>query len=154
MLVKYYIYLSRRLVRCYICIIVNLSSWVFLYFHFCCPNVTGLLVNPNQLSQYSRVPPALSFFLVEVIQLLLHISHYASVLGTKCLNAFSCISPHLRFLSVNRSSTTQVILSLLYLPACTVIFSCDCVCCMRLGKTDLPLFKREYRLSFKKNVSI
>lgn len=106
LLVKYDIYFSWHVLKCYIFIILNLSSCVFLYFHFCCPNVTGLLVNSNQLSQDSLVPPAVSpFFWFKVIQLLLHISGYASVLSTKYLNAFSCINTHLRFFSVNRGST-------------------------------------------------
>jgi len=59
----------------------------------------------SELSQDSQVPPAVvHFFLFKVIQFLLHISRYASVLSTKCLSAFSCISPHLRCFSVNRGS--------------------------------------------------
>lgn len=113
LLVKYYNYLSWHLVKCYIYITSNLSFCIFLYFHFCCSNVTRLLVNSSQLSQDFLVPPAFfPFFCFKVIQLLLHISCYESVLSAKCLNAFSCINSHARFFSVNRDSTREVILSL------------------------------------------
>lgn len=105
MLVKYYTYLSLHLGKCYVFIILNLSSCLFLYFHFCCSNVTGLLVNSNQSSQDSLVPPTVFPFVS--FKVLLHLSHYTSVLSAKCLNSFSCINPRLRFFSINRGSTQK-----------------------------------------------
>lgn len=90
LLVKYCIYLSWHLVNCYIFIILNLSSCVFLYFHFCCLNVTGLLVNSNQLSQYSLVPLAVFSSLRQFsFSYTTHIMHQFWALSVSVLSAAS-----------------------------------------------------------------
>ena len=137
LLVKYYIYLSWHLVKCCMFIILSLSSSVFLYFHFCCSNVTGLLVNSPKIPKFLQLSFIFSCLRWFSFSCTSHAMHQFWALSVSVLSAASA---HTWGVSV----LTGVLLDksffpyLLYLPARTVNLSCVCVCCMRLGKTDLP----------------